>query len=87
VPDEVMVYAGAFWAQFEIEEPGFGDFDDAIGFRAGLTISYFLSPSFSVSAIGEYRLVEFDYEEDVIEGDKQAGGSGAWVGASLDLRF
>ena len=87
VPDEVMIYAGAFWAQFEIEEPGFGDFDDAIGFRAGLAVSYLLSPGVSVSAIGEYRLVEFDYEEEVIDGDKHAGGSGAWVGMSFDLRF
>lgn len=87
VPDEVMIYAGAFWGAFEVEEKGFGDFDDAIGFRAGLTVSYLLSPWVSVSAVGEYRFIEFEYQEAVLEGDTQAGGSGAWVGLGLDLRF
>ncbi len=87
VPDEVMIYAGAFWAQFEIEAANFGDFDDAIGFRAGIAVTYLLSPWVSVSALGEYRLAEFDYEEEVLEGDEFAGGSGAWVGLGLDLRF
>jgi len=87
VPDEVMVYGGAFWGSFEVEEPGFGDFDDAVGVRAGITITYQLSPWISVTAIGEYRLIEFEYEEEVVEGDKFAGGSSAWIGLGLDLRF
>jgi hypothetical protein len=87
VPDEVMVYAGAFWGAYEVEKKGFGDFDDAVGFRAGISVTYRLSPAFSVSAVGEYRLIEFDYEEEVVEGDTFAGGSSAWVGLGLDLRF
>ena len=87
VPDEITVYAGAMWGRFEVEAPGFGDFDDAIGLRAGIAVTYELSPWVTVSAIGEYRLMEFRYQEEVLEGDDQAGGSGAWIGLGLDLRF
>jgi hypothetical protein len=87
VPDEITIYAGALWGQFEVEESGFGDFDDAIGFRAGIAITYLLAPSLAVSAVGEYRLMEFEYQEDVLEGDTHAGGSGGWGGLALDLRF
>ncbi len=87
VPDEIAVYAGGLWGRFEVEKKGFGDFDDAFGFRAGIVVTYRLSPSLTLGAIGEYRLIEFKYEEDVVEGDKHAGGSSAWVGLGLDLRY
>ena len=87
VPDEVAVYAGGFWGSFEVDASGFGDFDDALGFRAGLALTWRPSPGLSVGAVGEYRLVEYDYEEEVVSGAKHAGGSSAWIGATLDLRF
>jgi hypothetical protein len=87
VPDEVAVYAGGFWSSFEVDASGFGDFDDAIGFRAGLALTWRPSSGVAVGAVGEYRLVEYDYEGDVLMGDRQAGGSTGWLGATLDLRF
>ena len=87
VPDEVAIYAGGFWSSFEVDTAGFGDFEDAIGFRAGLALTWRPSPRVALGAVGEYRLVEYDYEEEVVSGDRHAGGSSAWVGATLDLRF
>ena len=87
VPDEVAIYAGGFWSSFEVDAADFGDFEDAIGFRAGLTLSWKPSPGLSIGAAGEYRLAEFDYDEDVLQGDRHAGGSGVWAGVYLDLQF
>jgi hypothetical protein len=87
VPDEVLVYAGAFWSSFEVDTAGFGDFEDAVGFRAGLALTWRPSRTTALSAVGEYRLVEYDYEPEILEGDHQAGGSGAWGGLAFDFRF
>ena len=87
VPDEVSVYAGAFWSSFEVDTKDFGDFEDAVGFRAGIALTWRTSRGTTLSAVGEYRLVEFDYEPEILEGDRHAGGSSAWVGAAFDLRF
>jgi hypothetical protein len=87
VPDEVAIYAGGFWSSFEVDASGFGDFDDAVGFRAGLALTWRPSSRVAIGAVGEYRLVEYDYEGDVLVGDTEAGGSTGWVGATLDLRF
>lgn len=87
LPDEASVYAGAFYGRFEVDAPGFGDFDDAIGFRGGLAATWRPSPGLAGSLIAEYRFAEFDYKEDVYSGDTSAGGSGVWLGLALDLRF
>lgn len=87
VPDEVSLYAGGFWSRFEVDAQDFGDFDDAVGIRAGLALTWISSRGSSFGIVGEYRLVEFDYEEEVLEGDRHAGGSSVWVGAAFDLRF
>lgn len=87
VPDEVLVYAGGIWGRFEVDARGFGDFDDAFGFRAGIAFTWRPARSLAASVVAEYRLLEFDYEEPVVEGDREAGGSSAWVGLGLDLRF
>jgi hypothetical protein len=87
VPDEVAVYAGGFWSSFEVDASDFGDFEDAFGFRAGLTLTWKPSPRVAIGGAAEYRLVEYDYDEDVLQGDKEAGGSGVWAGLLLDLKF
>jgi hypothetical protein len=87
VPDEVTIYAGGLWGRFEVDQSGFGDFDDAIGLGAGIALTWFPARNFVFSLIGEYRLMEFKYDPDVIEGDKQAGGSTVWAGLGFDLRF
>jgi hypothetical protein len=87
VPDEVLVYAGGIWGRFDVDARGFGDFDDGFGFRAGLALTWRPVRSLALSLVAEYRLLEFDYEEPVVQGDREAGGSSGWVGLGLDLRF
>jgi hypothetical protein len=87
VPDEVTLYAGAGWGRFEVDASGFGDFEPAAGLRAGLAITWKATRGLWVSVVGEYRLIEFDYEEDILEGDDQAGGSTLWIGLGLDFRY
>lgn len=87
VPDEVAVYAGGFFSRYEVDASDFGDFEAGFGFRAGLALTWKPSSGLSIGAVSEYRLVEFDYEEDVMDGDTHAGGSSVWAGAALDIRF
>lgn len=87
IPDEVAIYAGGFWSRFEVRETGFGDFDDAIGFRAGIMFTWMASRDVAVSLIGEYRLAEYEYQEPITTEDKEAGGSGGWAGLGVEFRL
>ena len=87
VPDEVTLYAGGLWGSFEVDESGFGDFDDAFGFGGGIELAWRLGRSSAISLLAEYRFLEFDYEPDVTGGDTKAGGSTGWLGIGIDLRF
>ena len=87
IPDEATIYAGGIAGRFEIQESGFGDFDNGFGFGGGIEFTWNLTPTFSYSLIGEYRMIKFDYEEDVLTGDTFAGGSSGWVGMGAELRF
>jgi hypothetical protein len=87
VPSEVMLYAGPIWGTFEIDASGFGDFEDAWGFRAGASFTWQPSPGIAGSLIAEYRVIEFEYELEVAEGDSHAGGSTVWIGMAVDFRF
>jgi hypothetical protein len=87
VPDEVTLYAGGIWGRFEIDASGFDDFDDGLGLRAGLAFTWRPAFGFAVSAIVEYRLIEFEYQGEVVDGDKEAGGSTVWAGVGVDFRF
>ena len=87
MPHEITAYAGALWGQIEARDDAFGKFDDTWGFGGGLEFTWFLSRHWALSVIGEYRLMRFKYQEDVVSGETELGGSGAWAGASLELRF
>ena len=87
IPDEVTIYAGGFWSRFEVREPGFGDFDDAFGFRGGIMFTWMASRDIAVSLIGEYRLVEYEYQEPITTDDKKVGGSGGWAGLGVEFRL
>lgn len=87
MPHEISAYAGALWGQIEARDSAFGTFDDAWGFGAGLEFTWFFSRRWAFSVIGEYRLMRFKYQEDVVSGETELGGSGVWAGASLELRF
>lgn len=87
VPEETLLYAGVLWGTLEVHDDSFGDFDESVGFRAGLSLTWRLHPTLVVTALGEYRLMEFDYREPILEGDDKTGGSGIMVGVGLDVRF
>lgn len=87
VPDEVMIYAGVLVGRFEVNETDFGDFDTGIGFGGGVALGWTISSHFAVQLYGEYRHMTFDYERDIISGDKRIGGNTLWIGAGIDLRF
>ncbi len=87
VPRDVTLYAGGIWGRFDVEEDDFGSFEDSYGFRAGVSLSWAPARGLKLSAIGEYRLIEFEYNEEVTEGDDRAGGSTLWIGLGLDLGF
>jgi hypothetical protein len=89
VPNEALIYAGPLFGRFDVTTSGFGTFDTGIGVRAGLSLTWKLSPPFAVSLVGEYRWLKFDLKDKsaIASGDKSIGGSGYWIGAGVDLRF
>lgn len=87
VPNEVLLFAGPMFGRFDITTSGFGDFDNGIGVRAGLTLTWKLTKVVGFSLDAEYRFIEYDYKDSVVSGDSKIGGSGFWLGAGLDFRF
>jgi len=89
VPHEAMIYAGALYGRFDITTPGFGDFDNAFGGRAGISFTWTLAKSLGLTLAAEYRYLKFDYKDKstLVSGDTSIGGSGIWAGLGLDLRF
>jgi hypothetical protein len=89
VPQEAMIYAGPIFGRFDITTAGFGDFDRALGARAGISFTWKLNRTFGVSLAVEYRYLKFDYKDKstIVSGDTSIGGSGVWAGLGLDLRF
>lgn len=87
VPHEATIYAGALWGRFEVEEEGFGTFDDDLGYAAGLALRWGIGERWSVQVMAEYRALAFDYEGPATGGDREAGGSSIWAGAAIELRF
>ncbi len=89
VPQEAMVYAGALFGRFAITTPGFGDFENAFGGRAGISFTWKLARTLGLNLAVEYRYLKFDYKDKstILTGDESIGGSGLWAGLGLDLRF
>jgi hypothetical protein len=87
VPDEIMIYGGVLVGRLRIHESDFGTFDRGIGFGGGLALGWSLSQHVAVQLFGEYRYLKFDYERDVLTGNKSMGGSTGWFGLGLDYRF
>jgi hypothetical protein len=86
VPSETTVYAGGIWGRFKVDEEGY-DFDDAVGFRAGIAFAWKLGRNCTVDLVGEYRLIEFECAEKPDSGDDRIGGSSGWLGLGLKLSF
>ncbi|HLF91824.1 MAG TPA: hypothetical protein VJB14_00035 [Planctomycetota bacterium] len=89
VPQEAMIYAGALFGRFAITTPGFGDFENALGGRAGMSFTWKLARTLGLTLAVEYRYLKFDYKDDstLLTGNESIGGSGIWAGLGLDLRF
>jgi len=87
VPDEVLLYAGVLVGRLDVKKDDFGSFDRATGFGGGLAFGWSISNHASVQLYGEYRFLRFDYNRDVLSGDKSIGGSSGWFGLGLDWRF
>ena len=91
IPDRAMIYAGAIWATYDVtndvDGEEFGNFDDAFGFGGGLELTWNATSALTMSLIGEFRLIKFDYELPIVSGDTHAGGPTGWVGAAFELRF
>jgi hypothetical protein len=87
VPDEVTVYAGAVFGRLKVHKDDFGTFDRGIGFAGGFSMGWMLSSQLSFQLYGEYRLMEFDYNRDIVSGDNSIGGSTILIAAGIDFRF
>ena len=87
VPDEVMIYAGAILGRYEVHKDDFGSFDDGVGFAGGVAMGWMITSQLSFQLYGEYRLIEFDYNREIVSGDDSVGGSTILLAAGIDLRF
>lgn len=86
-PSDLTVYLGGLWGRLEVDKSDFGEFDDAFGFRAGVSLAFRPWEHVFMDFFLEYRLLKFDYEEDVIGGDDSIGGSGVAFGLGIEFRF
>jgi hypothetical protein len=87
VPDEVMIYGGILVGRLTVHESNFGAFDRGLGFGGGIALGWTLSTHVTLQLFGEYRYLKFDYQRDVLSGDKSIGGSTGWFGLGFDYRF
>jgi hypothetical protein len=87
VPDEVLAYAGALFGRIDVDKTDFGSFDRATGFGGGLAFGWSLTPHLTAQLYAEYRYLRFDYNRDVLSGDRSIGGSTGWFGLGIDYRF
>lgn len=87
VPDEVMIYAGVVVGHLKVDKTDFGSFERGVGFAGGAAFGWTISSNLAFQLYGEYRLIEFDYNRDVVSGDTKMGGSTVVIAAGIDLRF
>ena len=87
VPDEATIYAGALGGSLKVHETDFGDFDRGYGAGAGISLGWVLTSHMSVDVYGEYRYLKFDYQRDVVSGDKSIGGNTGLFGLGVRFQF
>jgi hypothetical protein len=79
--------AGVLFAELEVDETRFGEFDHGVGFLARAELAARVSRRFTTSLWVDFRHVEFDFEPQTTGGDKTAGGATVAAGLSVVLRF
>jgi len=78
---------GLVFGQYEVEMEGFGDFEAAVGFVSRVALGAQFPKGLEISVWGELRVIEFEYEDDVVSGDESIGGSTLAAGVALGIRF
>lgn len=86
-PLSVRGSVGVLFAELEVDETRFGEFDHGVGFLARAELMARVSGRVGASLWVDFRHVEFDYEPQVVGGDKTAGGAMIAAGLSVVLRF
>jgi hypothetical protein len=87
IPHDATIYAGPVAGHLNITTPGFGNFQNSIGGRAGVDFTWRLGGGMGLGITAEYRYLQFKYEETIVSGDTRWGGGEYWVGAGLSFRF
>ncbi len=87
VPLEAGISAGVLGGRLEVDQSGFGDFDPAWGFLTRGDLSAWLSDELSVSLWAEYRHIEFEYDREVLSGNRYAIGPSVALGISMAFLF
>ncbi len=79
--------AGVLYGTLETDESAFGEFEAAIGFQIRAAVSLQITSALEAGLWLEVRHLGFEYEDDVIQGDRSAGGVLPTAGLSLGFRF
>jgi glycerophosphoryl diester phosphodiesterase len=87
LPLSLRASVGVMFAQLEVDESRFGDFDHGIGFLTRVELLGKVSSSVVTSLWVDYRQIEFDYKPSVVSGDDHAGGATFAAGLSIGIRF
>ena len=87
LPLSLRASLGVMFAQLEVDDSRFGDFDHGIGFLTRVELLGKVSTSVVTSLWVDFRHIEFDYRPTVVSGDDAAGGATFAVGLSIGLRF
>jgi hypothetical protein len=83
----VRLSGGVLLGSLEIDEPGFGDFEPAVGYLARLSIETPRMSSLALAAWADLRGLEFDYDEPTLSEDASIGALSFAIGLSAGLRF
>ncbi len=89
IPSPTWIHAaiGGIAGDYDVYDNDFGKFDTAFGFQARLLLGWDIARSSQFTLWVDYREIQFDYNEAVIEGDKHAVGTSAAFGLSLIFLF
>jgi hypothetical protein len=86
-PLTLGVSAGPLFGRLDTTVSGFGDFKSGVGFEGRIDAAARLTPNLDLGLWADYRYLKFEFEETVLSGDRDAGGSMFAVGAALIMRF
>jgi hypothetical protein len=84
---DVEVAVGAFLSDLNVDESRFGDFDAAAGGFARVDLGADLGQGWRASLWAGVRWAEYNFEPEVVSGDRSAGGIMPMAGLSLSLSF